>query len=61
AALAAAIVGLLDDPERRARIGAAGRDAVFPEYDASTLVRRIDALYRGLAGSIKGSMVRNRS
>jgi len=61
AALAAAIVGLLDDPERRARIGAAGRDAVFPEYDASTLVRRIDVLYRGLAGSIRGSMVRNRS
>lgn len=61
AAVAAAIVGLLDDPERRARMGAAGRDAVFPEYDASTLVRRIDALYLGLAGSIKTSMVRNRS
>ena len=61
AAVAAAIVGLLDDPERRARMGAAGRDAVFPQYDASTLVRRIDALYRGLAGSIKTSMVRNRT
>jgi len=60
AGLATAIVGLLDDPERRASLGAAGRDAVFPEYDASTLVRRIDALYRGLAGSIKPSMVRNR-
>lgn len=48
AAVADAIRVLLADPDRRARLGAAGRQRVYPEFDISTLVRRIEALYEQL-------------
>ena len=51
AAMAAAILGLLGDPERRSRLGTAGRAAVYPKYDASNLLPRIERLYREVAGS----------
>lgn len=46
--LADAVAELLDRPERRAELGDAGRARVYPGYDVSTLVRRIDDLYRQL-------------
>ncbi len=47
-AVAAAIARLLDDPALRLAMGRAGRKRVYPEHDASTLVARVDALYRSL-------------
>jgi glycosyltransferase involved in cell wall biosynthesis len=44
-ALAAAIGGLLRDPDRRARLGAAARKAVYPHYDVSRLLADITRLY----------------
>lgn len=48
AAIAAAIVGLLNDPARRARLGAAGRRRVIARYSWAAHCRALDALLRGL-------------
>ena len=53
-ALARAVLDLLADDERRHAMGAAGRAAVYPEYDSATLVRRIEGLYRGLFNQGRG-------
>jgi D-inositol-3-phosphate glycosyltransferase len=45
AALACAIRGLLDDPARRAAMGAAGRRRVASAYDWRQVVSSILALY----------------
>lgn len=50
-AVADAVVGLLDEPERRRALGEAGRLRVYPEYDVETLLARIDALYAELVSS----------
>jgi glycosyltransferase involved in cell wall biosynthesis len=47
-ALAASIDGLLDDPDRRERLGAEARRAVYPRYDVSRLVTDIANLYSSL-------------
>ncbi|MBN0042188.1 glycosyltransferase family 4 protein [Cellulosimicrobium cellulans] len=47
-ALAAAVLGLLDDPERAGRIGAAGRRRV-EDFTWERVVDRYEALYAGLA------------
>jgi glycosyltransferase involved in cell wall biosynthesis len=47
-AVAAAIRGLIDDPERAARLGAAGHALAAAELDPAACTARIDALYRGL-------------
>jgi glycosyltransferase involved in cell wall biosynthesis len=49
AALADAIVTLLEDPQRRRELGEAGCKRVYPAFSASRLVRDIEALYRELA------------
>ena len=46
--LAAYLVELADDPELRARLGAAGRARVLPRYAVSRLVDDMDDLYREL-------------
>lgn len=51
AAVAEAILVLLGDPALRERLGRMGRERVYPEYDATTLLRRMDALYTRLDGS----------
>lgn len=50
-ALAAAIQKLLDDPELRARMGAAGRERVLQEFTLDKMVDRVMAVYAGLLGS----------
>ena len=47
-AVARAVLDLLTDSDRRGAMGAAGRAAVYPEYDSATLVGRIERLYLGL-------------
>jgi len=54
AAVAAAALEILSDPGRRERLGRAGRDRVYPAYDAATLVTRIDSLYQRLLGRPDG-------
>jgi len=49
AALAGAVLGLLDDPERAARIGAAGRQRV-EDFTWERVVDRYEDLYAGLDG-----------
>ncbi len=46
--LAAALAGLLDDPARRAALGAAGRAKVYAEHTWERKYPRIEALYTGL-------------
>jgi len=48
AALAAAVIGLLADPERRARFGRAGRARALSEFDIDRLVDDTAGLYRDL-------------
>lgn len=50
-ALADTIVALLNDPARRARIGAAGRARVATEFTASRMARAVEELYRDLQAS----------
>jgi glycosyltransferase involved in cell wall biosynthesis len=45
ASLAAALIALLADPERRARFGNAGRRRVVEEYTLDRMLSRIGALY----------------
>ncbi len=44
-ALAEALKNLLEDPERRAEMGAAGRHRVRHEYSLQTQVQKIEAIY----------------
>jgi glycosyltransferase involved in cell wall biosynthesis len=44
-ALAQACLQLLADPERRRQMGQAGRDAVYPRLDLSTLAERMSDFY----------------
>jgi rhamnosyl/mannosyltransferase len=46
AALAAALNALLDDPARRAAMGAAGRQRVREEFSAELMARRTLEVYR---------------
>jgi phosphatidylinositol alpha-1,6-mannosyltransferase len=46
-ALAAIVVELLTDPDRRARMGAAARDWVVERFDWEKLSRRAEALFEG--------------
>lgn len=48
AAMAAAIAGLLQDPARRARLGAVGRRNVIERYSWAAHCRSLDALLRGM-------------
>jgi glycosyltransferase involved in cell wall biosynthesis len=50
-ALARALCELLDDPERRRRMGAAGRARAVAEFDRAAVIARLDALYAGLAAA----------
>lgn len=52
-AVAEAILEVLADHELRSRLGASGRARVYPEYDASTLVRRVASLYEDRLGRIR--------
>jgi len=51
AALAVALNALLDDPERRATMGAAARRRVREEFSAELMARRTLEVYREIAGS----------
>jgi glycosyltransferase involved in cell wall biosynthesis len=46
--LALAVADLLSDPERRARMGAAGRERVVARYDWRQVARLTEATYRGI-------------
>jgi len=48
-ALAAALNALLDDPARRAAMGAAGRQRVREEFSAELMARRTLEVYREIA------------
>lgn len=52
-AVAQATLEVLADPALRFRLGASGRARVYPEYDASTLVRRVTGLYEDRLARIK--------
>jgi glycosyltransferase involved in cell wall biosynthesis len=48
AAVAEAVLALLDDPDRRHALGQAGRKRVHPAFSAERLLRDVDALYAAL-------------
>ena len=50
-ALAAAVVELIDDPTRRAALGAAGRRRVEREFDIRVTARRYEDLYAEVLGT----------
>ena len=52
AALAAAIGGLLDDPVRRAAIGAAARATICDCFDSSTTTRALLRLFEAEVGVV---------
>ena len=54
-ALAAAIVRLLRDPERQARLGAAARQRVRASFSVERMVQRILDAYGRLAGRPRGA------
>ncbi len=49
-ALARAIVDLLDDPGRRARLAAGGRARIAASFTAARMARSVEAIYREIAG-----------
>jgi glycosyltransferase involved in cell wall biosynthesis len=49
AAFADAVIALLRDRERAARLGQAGRQAVFPRHSSGRLVQDVERLYLELA------------
>lgn len=49
-AVAAHIQALLENPDQRHRLAEAGRQAISPRYDVSTLVDTMTRLYESLAG-----------
>jgi glycosyltransferase involved in cell wall biosynthesis len=51
-ALTVAIRDLLDDPVTRRRLAAAGADFVTTRFDAGSLARRTEALYRTSLGTL---------
>jgi glycosyltransferase involved in cell wall biosynthesis len=53
AALAAAILDLLRDPERAARLGTAARARVEERFTAARMVRRMEDLYDAMVGSLR--------
>jgi glycosyltransferase involved in cell wall biosynthesis len=58
AALAEALNGLLDDPARRAAMGAAGRQRVHEEFSAELMARRTLEVYREVAaGAARGGRI----
>lgn len=54
-ALARAVVGLLQDSERRRRLGAAGRAHVESQFTARSMFERYSALYRELLADKAGA------
>ncbi|PYN28911.1 MAG: glycosyltransferase family 1 protein, partial [Candidatus Rokuibacteriota bacterium] len=50
-ALAAAIGALLDDPERRRRLGRAGRARVLSKFSIQPMVERTAQIYRAAAAA----------
>lgn len=56
AAMAAAVVSLLQDPVAVARMGAAGRQRVAAEFSLSRHVEAVEALYREVRGAGRGGL-----
>ena len=54
-ALATAIESLLDDPERRQRMGQAGRTRVLREFTLESMVAQTAAIYRAAAAARRAS------
>jgi glycosyltransferase involved in cell wall biosynthesis len=54
-ALGEAIGSLINDPERRAEMGAAGRRMRRSEYDLAVTVKRFEALYEELVAGHRSS------
>jgi glycosyltransferase involved in cell wall biosynthesis len=52
-ALAAGIAGLLRDPERRARLGAAAREMVREEYSAERMASEYLRVYEEAIAAVK--------
>jgi glycosyltransferase involved in cell wall biosynthesis len=59
AAMAAAIVRVLDDPSLAGRLGAAARQTVEERYGAKSMVRRLEAVYAAVANSGGGAAGRD--
>lgn len=57
AALAAAIVDLLDDPQRRIRMGRAGRQRVLERYSWGRVASDTDAAYQRVASELRPGVV----